>query len=227
MTRQITGTDSNGGAVAFGIQFPDECPICHRHVSPTALGAAVNASRDELQAVYRCTNGACDSIFIGIYAVMQGTGTLVRTTPTTPTSKEFEQTICDLSPAFVKIYNQAIAAEAFELDQVVGIGLRKALEFLIKDFATKQAPAEADSIKTLSLSKVINTYIADENLKKVAERATWLGNDETHYERIWEEKDLEDLKRLIRLSVNWIDNVLTTEQYIESMPKPTKRDKEL
>jgi len=196
-------------------------------VSPTVLGATITASREEIQVVYRCTNDACDSVFIGIYAAGTYGYGLVRTTPTTPVNKEFEQTIYDLSPAFVKIYNQSIAAEAFELDQVVGIGLRKALEFLIKDFAIRQSPSKEKSIRQTSLSGVINGHIADENLKKVAERATWLGNDETHYERMWEEKDLKDLKRLIHLSVNLIDNVLTTEQYIESMPKPTKRDKAL
>lgn len=38
-----------------------------------------------------------------------------------------------VSPQFVEIYNQAKAAESFQLDQITGLGLRKALEFLIKD----------------------------------------------------------------------------------------------
>ena len=33
-----------------------------------------------------------------------------------------------------------------------------------------------------------------------------LGDDETHYERRWIDKDLNDLKNLIRLTVNWIAN---------------------
>jgi hypothetical protein len=117
-----------------------------------------------------------------------------------------------------------LAAEAFGLDQIVGIGLRKALEFLIKDFAIKQNPESGLEIKRMFLANVIKTYVEDQNLKLVAERAVWLGNDETHYERVWDEKDLNDLKRLIHLSVNWIDNVLTTQAYVEEMNKKTSKE---
>lgn len=47
----------------------------------------------------------------------------------------------------------------------------------------------------------------------------WLGNDETHYVRRWEEKDLSDLKRLISMTVSWIDLVMDSEAYQESMPE--------
>jgi hypothetical protein len=67
------------------------------------------------------------------------------------------------------------------------------------------------------LGKCIDTYINDLNLKECARRAAWLGNDETHYIRKWEDKDVNDLKTLIRLTVNWIENVLLTEEYISSM----------
>ena len=63
----------------------------------------------------------------------------------------------------------------------------------------------------------INDYVTDTNIKECARRATWLGNDETHYERRWNEHDIEDLKVLIDLTKNWIDNELLTEHYIETM----------
>lgn len=227
MSKTITATNIDGGNETRSVQFPDECPVCHRNVAPTMIYAAITSEslRRELQLVFRCTSLRCDSVFIGIYTLSSnGTTDLERTTPKTPINRSFEDTICKLSPAFVIIYNQAIAAEAFSLDQVVGIGLRKALEFLIKDFAITQFPAKESAVKKSLLSNVINTYVKDENLKKVAERAAWLGNDETHYERIWDEQDLNDLKRLIHLSVNWIDNVLTSQEYIENMPKKEKND---
>lgn len=69
---------------------------------------------------------------------------------------------------------------------------------------------------------MIQTKIQDPNLKNCAERATWLGNDETHYLRIWD-KDIEDEKILITLCVNWIHNHLLTRGYVRSMPP--KKDK--
>jgi hypothetical protein len=51
----------------------------------------------------------------------------------------------------------------------------------------------------------------------MAERATWLGNDETHYVRKWEDKDINDLKILIKVTLHWIEMELLTEQYKTEM----------
>ena len=46
---------------------------------------------------------------------------------------------------------------------------------------------------------------------------TWLGNDETHYIRRWQDKQINDLKRLIQLTINWIHNTLLPKKYLEDM----------
>lgn len=120
----------------------------------------------------------------------------------------------------MEIYDQALVAESQSLSQMVGIGIRKSLEFLIKDYAILQNPDKAEEIKKETLAKCISLYIADQNVKECAKRAAWLGNDETHYMRKWEMKDIGDLKRLVRLTVNWIDNVLLTKAYVSEMDKP-------
>jgi hypothetical protein len=56
----------------------------------------------------------------------------------------------------------------------------------------------------------------------VAKRAVWLGNDETHYERLWEGKTIEDLKRLIDLTVHWIAMEIDTEDALKEMPEGKK-----
>lgn len=47
--------------------------------------------------------------------------------------------------------------------------------------------------------------------------AVWLGNDETHYYRRWEDKDINDLKLLIKLTANWIEIKELTKNYSEDM----------
>jgi hypothetical protein len=49
----------------------------------------------------------------------------------------------------------------------------------------------------------------------------WLGNDETHYVRKWENKDINDLKRLIAMTVAWVEIELFTVQLEKDMPEPT------
>jgi hypothetical protein len=78
-------------------------------------------------------------------------------------------------------------------------------------------PDNEDEIKKSFLSTCIKKYIDEINIKKCAERAAWLGNDEAHYIRKWENKDINDLKVLIELTVNWINNVLLTRKYENEM----------
>jgi hypothetical protein len=48
-------------------------------------------------------------------------------------------------------------------------------------------------------------------------RPTWLGDDETHYERRWIDKDMGDLKRMIDLVLHWIQAEQLTAEAIRSM----------
>lgn len=52
----------------------------------------------------------------------------------------------------------------------------------------------------------------------VAERASWLGNDETHYIRIWEDQSLSDLKKLIELTLHWIEMEELSKSFETKMP---------
>ena len=93
---------------------------------------------------------------------------------------------------------------------------------MIKDFAIARNKGKDDKIGEATLGQVIENYVADANIKQCAKRATWLGNDETHYVRKWEDKDINDLKNLVRLTVNWVENVLLSDQYANDM-QPQKK----
>ena len=66
---------------------------------------------------------------------------------------------------------------------------------------------------------VVKEYMSDPRIKNVAQRALWLGNDETHYLRKWVSHDLDDLINLIKLAVNWIETEILSKKYEEEMPK--------
>jgi len=137
--------------------------------------------------------------------------------PVAAKTTTFPEVIQSVSPTFTEIFGQAEHADAAELDQLVGIGLRKALEFLVKDFAVSEHPDNEQDIRAMMLGSCIEQYINDTNVKECAKRAAWLGNDETHYTRKWKSKDVSDLKLLVRLTVNWIENSLLTKKYISEM----------
>jgi hypothetical protein len=170
--------------------------------------------------MYLCK--ACNNPFIAKYdkvLLTSGTGNksfgggiLSILAPQTFVAKDFDELIEGASPNFVKIYNQALNAEAYGLDEIAGIGYRKALEFLIKDFLIMQNADKRDSIVKSQLGACVNNFIDNSQLKTAASRAVWLGNDQTHYIQKFTDKDIDDLKKLIRLTVHWISMILETEE---------------
>lgn len=211
--------------------LPDQCPVCHAHIAPKVIAgifAGTSPSR-RLDIAFSCTHHACESMFIGSYYCKEGASffsgyyKLFRVAPNSPKEITLPDCINKISPSFVELYNQALNAETYKLDQLTGIGLRKALEFLMKDYAIAINPKNADSVKRKTLAECINQFIDDPNVKKCASRATWLGNDETHYIRKWVDKDINDLKELIRLTLNWLENVLLTKQYEQEMPDHSQK----
>ena len=102
-----------------------------------------------------------------------------------------------------------------------GSATEKALEFLIKDYLIKKHPEDEAAIKAKPLGRCIDDDVEDPKTKAVAKRATWLGNDETHDQRLWIDKDLSDLKTLITLVLYWIEAEHLTEEALTSMPAKT------
>ncbi len=223
-----------GGAGEINVRYhplPHECPICHAHAEPKILGSAFVGRHPGgcFELAVQCPRLACGRLFVATYEhttvespIGDGYYRLQRTAPTAFQAAPFPECIQSTSPTFVQIYNQALAAEAHSLDQLTGIGLRKALEFLVKDFAVAKHADQAEATRKATLSQCINKFGEDPNVKKCAARAAWLGNDETHYIRKWTDRDVGDLKLLLKLTVNWIENVLLTENYEKAMPNGAK-----
>ncbi|GAA6336162.1 hypothetical protein I080019B2_09090 [Bacteroides stercoris] len=137
-----------------------------------------------------------------------------------PLKRTFSNIISELSPNFCEIYNQAYIAEQTNLMQICGTGYRKSLEFLIKDYLISITPEDQhETIRNKFLNNCIRDNISNINIKTVASRAVWLGNDETHYTRKWEDKDINDLKSIIELTLHWIESEIRTQKLLEDMPE--------
>ena len=209
---------SNGRIIE---NFPKECPYCHNLIKPVFLSShEVNAIT--LEAIMICPDDDCLKAFIAYYDISPSnklasfTG---RTSIGTLVSKNFSESINSISPQFVIIYNQAYASEQQGLFEICGVGYRKALEFLIKDYTISKNKEAKEKIEKALLNEVIKKYVDDIKIKSVATRAVWLGNDETHYLKKWEGKDLQDLKRLIELTVHWIEMETLTLEFEKEMPE--------
>ncbi|QKG54820.1 DUF4145 domain-containing protein [Hymenobacter sp. BRD67] len=181
----------------------------------------------QLDVAFKCTSKVCQQVFVAEYRQHHKSSFTSNnfcydfikiSIPNQTVSSSFSPLIEKLSPDFVAIYHQTERAEAAELDRIAGVGYRKALEFLVKDYLIDKVPGDAEVIKKTMLGPCVKK-IDDKRIKEVAERATWLGNDETHYVRKWIEKDMKDLKSLINLVVHYVDAELLYLDTISSMPK--------
>lgn len=212
----------NIGTVDLDVQ-PDQCPVCLNGVLPLDQNVA-GARENWLERFFRCPRRECGRFFIARYLGQQNAvGTmryrLTEYLPLTTKGSAQSKVIKGVSPDFVSIFAEAEGAEQRGLRLICGPGYRKALEFLIKDYVIRSHQDKADEIKRLNLARCISEYVSDKRVRQVAARAVWLGNDETHYLRKWEGKDLTDLKGLIGLTVHWIEMDELTQKVLVDMPE--------
>jgi len=64
-----------------------------------------------------------------------------------------------------------------------------------------------------------NCNVTNDRVRQMATRAVWLGNDEVHYLRKWEGADLQDLKALMTLTVDWIEMEELSDAQMQAMPE--------
>lgn len=204
----------------------DHCPVCKKSGDPTFIKAFFigDPLKAPVQIVYQCRAQTCNKIFIAQYnrwmtERMEAEYYFNKYFPESFETKTFPSEITQISNSFAKIYNQSKQAEEIALDQIAGAGYRKALEFLIKDYLIFLFPNEKEKFIKKWLGNCIKEDIKDEYIKKCADRAVWLGNDETHYYRKWKTKDIDDLKKYINLVMDWITLRIRTKKSVEDMPE--------
>lgn len=219
--RELRNFEGTGRSYVY-LEYPETCPLCHSVAHPTLLKASQISPRNEassneiLFAFYLCPS--CVGAYLGKYSADSTANhknvlwKLEFFAPVMPETETFSEMIQHVSDDFVKIHSQAETAEAHGLDEVSGIGYRRALEFLLKDFLISEKPDKKEDIEKRTLSQCITEYIDDRSLKITASRAAWLGNDFTHYRKKFVDKDIADLKRLIHISVRHIENILETRE---------------
>ena len=90
---------------------------------------------------------------------------------------------------------------------LAGMGYRKALEFLIKDYLIKNNPDTEEGIKKKMLSTCIEEHIVNDKIKMLAKKTNWLGNDETHFLRRYGDKDetVEKIKKFIEAILYYLE----------------------
>jgi len=190
-----------------------ECPFCFVKIEIQPLRGIFWHDKG-LQVFLKCKS--CKESFIGYTKQKNDKFQVISLSKGNHKTTKFNENITRISSGFVKIYGEAEFSEQENLKEICGVGYRKALEFLIKDYLINKFPDKGE-IKDKPLGKCINEMIDNSRIKEISKRATWLGNDETHYFRRWGDKDLEDLKKLIDITVHFISMEVEADRYLGEM----------
>lgn len=192
----------------FNIDYPSVCPHCNMSCVPDCLDShyiSENGIVNKIFCTFFCNN--CERTFIGNYYCSGSSVYLSSIQPRERIDKrEFPEHIEEVSNDFCTIYNQAYASQQYGLNEISGMGYRKALEFLVKDYAIFLEPESKEEIKKLALSQCISNHIDNKRIKDLALASAWIGNDETHYQRKQQEYNIDDLVEFINATVSFINS---------------------
>lgn len=212
MYKEIYSYDMSGKKYISKLKHPEECPHCKQGLEPFLVRSTVTINEfeypEKLCNTYYCRR--CNSFFLGMFITEASFNPtilwqLAYVIPDGFKKYKFSDEIFALSSRFSDIFNQAAQAESLGLSEICGMGYRKALEVLVKDYSIHLNQSDKDKILKLPLSKCINEYIDDDDLKNIATASAWLGNDETHYTRKLEGIGLKELKSFLESMISFIE----------------------
>ena len=228
MKKRITIEHNNVNSKSTYVNYEtiDICPICKAAIAPVYISSSLDTANSASIFEF-CRH--CNNTFITKYSIhidetysnssVYQADSVIYSEPNRFSKQTFDKKIIKLSPQFDKIYNQALAAESSGLDEIAGLGYRKALEFLIKDYAIHEYPECEEEIKSKPLGQCIKNYINNDYITTLAERSAWIGNDEAHYIRKQEDRDVSDMKSFIQAIVYFIGMVLIDEDAATISPQ--------
>ena len=197
---EATDVNQRKNQLKFELDHPFECPHCNKGIEPREIRSVFSSKNSIfylLISIFQCP--VCKSFFFTEFLMNsdRNSSSLLHQYPYPKQQTTFSPEITQLSPQFVKIYNQALQSEAYELDELSGVGYRKALEFLVKDYLISQTAdgKEQENIRNELLSASIKRL--EDDLRPLAVATSWLGNDPAHYVQKYDDKSLENLKRYL------------------------------
>lgn len=193
------------------------CPYCHKTLLTELTFAFLDEENTLAYSLIYCPN--CYQYFFCTYKYdnISDRYMLDATYPPNIFSIQISDEIKKISPNFVEIFSQAQTAEKANLTWITGIAYRKALEFLVKDYVISIYPDKAEEIMKEALSATIKR-IDSTKIQTLAKKASWIGNDETHYLKKHKDLDLNTMKSFIKAMLTYIEAEKAYEEALNIEP---------
>lgn len=220
---KLVGT---GTHTTITLEIPNICPYCQEKMTPDII---LNTDYDKrleknIATLYQCSN--CYSYFSKEYEVGEFSNKTsshisypVNNKETVKIDYDLPDEIDSFSEDFRTIFTESLTSEAYGLTSISGVGFRKSIEFLVKDFLINFVEhPDSEKVKTMNLSHAIDK-IDNREIIHLAKASAWLGNDETHYQRKFENRDVSDMKRFIKALTFYVSSAVVAaeaKEFIDS-----------
>lgn len=191
----------------------EQCPICHvygsmefvnsTHVTSQAKG------KNTYIAFFLCN--ACHRIYAVSYSdVPLSSFMYAKATNPVPcisvnaTYTPYEPPLPKLNDIFNTVhfekfrgaYRDLCLAKAYQIDGLVGMAYRRAIEYLVFDYLIRFENITVGELANKGLEKIITTNFQGDDISEFGQKAAWLGNDFTHYFNKHPEYSINDLATL-------------------------------
>ena len=122
--------------------------------------------------------------------------------------KYFSKYIQDLSPDCIRLYNDSSFAFDNNMNDLAGMGYRKSLEYLVKDYAITELKKPEQEVSKKKLYNAIEEYLPNNMLINAADVVRILGNDKTHFQEKFQEYDVQVIKEYLDILIDQITILL-------------------
>lgn len=203
--------------IKIDIKLPKSCPYCEQVQTPFVKSSSGLEQNDSLFSVIFICN-ECKQHFLIQYK-KQATNLYNSIHNSHPvyisyksSDEQFSQDLKECSPDFTTIFSQLNIAEKHNLNDLLKLGYRKAIEQLVWDYLIKFENKSENSLQKKTFSARIQLL----NLPQtpwLSDLIAWIGNDGAHPYQRHEDLTIEDMKHLSNIVIKNIETLIMQHKY--------------
>lgn len=219
-------TTINGNEIK--IEVNNQCPVCHYVIKPTLiklLPAYGGEKNNDYLGVFVCPQ--CKRVFTVLYTGIEftpyNTAYYHSSVPYITVDSSYSPYLPPIPalnkvfdiPEFEKfrsVYTDLQFAIAYNIEGLIGVAYRKAIEYLVYEWLIYSTKKTAEELNKNGLERLILDNFQGEDIADFGQKATWLGNDHTHYLNKHEEYNIADLEELFSYFLSGIERKLAREK---------------
>lgn len=201
MSTITTAIDKYG---TYYFECRDNCPYCNKAIFPSITAYNHTNNLQYIDTIMLCPS--CNEEYFEKFERTMLNSRLFKSVAAYPYPEpqiDIPEEIKNFFPQFYKIYVEAVTAENYNLHEICGMGYRKAIEALVKQYAIELYPDDIEKIQNETLMQTIRRFPSPK-IVTLATAATWLGNDQVHLITQHPEYDIQGLKSFINVLCTFI-----------------------